>query len=108
MIARTPQPPYYAVIFTSIRTGVDNGYEVMAQRMVELAAEQPGFLGVESAREEVGITVSYWRDPDSIAAWKRHAEHQIAQERGKQDWYSAYKTRICKVEREYGNERKAT
>ena len=108
MIARTPQPPYYAVIFTSIRTGVENGYEAMAQRMVELAAEQPGFLGVESAREEVGITVSYWRDPDSIAAWKRHAEHQIAQERGKQDWYSAYKTRICKVEREYGNQRKAT
>ena len=106
MIARTPPPPYYAVIFTSMRTGVDNGYEAMAQRMVELAAEQPGFLGVESAREEVGITVSYWRDPDSIAAWKRHAEHQIAQERGKQDWYSAYKTRICKVEREYGNERK--
>ena len=108
MIARTPQPPYYAVIFTSIRTGADNGYEVVARRMVELAAGQPGFLGVESAREEVGITVSYWRDPESIAAWKRHAEHQIAQERGKQDWYSAYKTRICKVEREYGNERKAT
>ena len=106
MIARTPQPPYYAVIFTSIRTGVENGYEAMAQRMVELAAEQPGFLGVESAREQVGITVSYWRDPDSIAAWKRHAEHQVAQERGKLDWYSAYKTRICKVEREYGNERK--
>ena len=106
MIARTPQPPYYAVIFTSIRTGVDNGYEVMAQRMVELAAGQPGFLGVESAREEVGITVAYWASVEAIAAWKRHAEHQIAQERGKQDWYSAYKTRICKVEREYGNERK--
>ena len=78
----------------------------MAQRMVELASEQPGFLGVESAREDVGITVSYWRDLESIAAWKRHAEHQIAQERGKQDWYSTYKTRICKVEREYGSERK--
>ena len=106
MIARTPQPPYYAVIFTSMRTGVDNGYEVMAQRMVELATEQPGFLGVESAREEVSITVSYWASMEAIAAWKRHAEHQIAQERGKQDWYRAYKTRICKVEREYGNERK--
>ena len=106
MIARTPQPPYYAVIFTSIRTGVDNGYEVMAQRMVELASEQPGFLGVESAREEIGITVSYWASAEAITAWKRHAEHQIAQERGKQDWYRAYKTRICKVEREYGNERK--
>ena len=106
MIARTPQPPYYAVIFTSIRTEVDSGYEAMAQRMVELAAGQPGFLGVESAREDVGITVSYWRDPESIAAWKRHAEHQVAQERGKLDWYSVYKTRICKVEREYGNERK--
>ena len=108
MIARTPQPPYYAVIFTSIRTGVDSGYEVVAQRMIELAAEQPGFLGVESAREEIGITVSYWASVEAIAAWKRHAEHQIAQERGKQDWYRAYKTRICKVEREYGNERKAT
>ena len=106
MIARTPQPPYYAVIFTSIRTGVDSGYEVVAQRMIELAAEQPGFLGVESAREEIGITVSYWASVEAIAAWKRHAEHQIAQERGKQDWYRAYKTRICKVEREYGNERK--
>lgn len=106
MIARTPQPPYYAVIFTSIRTEVHSGYEAMAQRMVELASEQPGFLGVESAREDVGITVSYWRDLESIAAWKRHAEHQIAQERGKQDWYSTYKTRICKVEREYGSERK--
>ena len=108
MIARAPQPPYYAVIFTSIRTGVENGYEAMAQRMVELATEQPGFLGVESAREEVSITVSYWASMEAIAAWKRHAEHQIAQERGKQDWYSAYKTRICKVEHEYGNQRKAT
>jgi heme-degrading monooxygenase HmoA len=104
MIAATPAPPYYAVIFTSIRSDVEAGYEAMAARMVELAALQPGFLGVESAREEVGITVSYWRDPESIAAWKRQAEHQIAQERGRSEWYRAYKTRVCKVEREYGVE----
>jgi heme-degrading monooxygenase HmoA len=102
MIADTPQPPYYAVIFTSVRTDVDGDYEAMAQRMVELAAMQPGFLGVESAREGLGITVSYWESEAAIAAWKQQAEHRVAQERGRSDWYAAYRTRVCRVEREYG------
>jgi heme-degrading monooxygenase HmoA len=95
---------YYAVIFTSIRTDVDSGYEETAERMVELAKQQPGFLGVESARNEIGITVSYWKDLESIRQWKQHAEHQLAQKMGKEQWYSHYKTRICKVEREYEND----
>ncbi|WP_252109341.1 MULTISPECIES: antibiotic biosynthesis monooxygenase [unclassified Halomonas] len=102
LIAETPEPPYYAVIFTSIRTGVDEGYGEMAGRMVALAAEQPGFLGVEAAREEVGVTVSYWADIASIKAWKAHAEHQEAQRLGHRLWYRHFKTRIAKVEREYG------
>jgi heme-degrading monooxygenase HmoA len=102
MIAETPQPPYYAVIFTSERTEVKEGYEDMAGRMVVLAKEQEGFLGVESAREGIGITVSYWRDLDSIRKWKMNAEHQIAQQKGRGDWYRNYKTRICLVERDYG------
>ena len=102
MIANTPQPPYYAVLFTSVRTDVDGGYEAMAQRMVELAAMQPGFLGVESAREGLGITVSYWESEAAIADWKRQAEHRVAQERGRSNWYAAYRTRVCRVEREYG------
>ena len=102
MIANTPRPPYYAVIFTSLRTGAEEGYEAMAQRMVKLAALQPGFLGVESAREGLGITVSYWESESAIAAWKRNAEHLVAQERGRSDWYRAYRTRVCRVEREYG------
>ena len=102
MIANTPQPPYYAVIFTSVRTEVDGGYEEMAQRMIELAAMQPGFLGVESAREGLGITVSYWESEAAIADWKQQAEHRVAQERGRSDWYAAYRTRVCRVEREYG------
>jgi len=101
-IARTPEPPYYAVIFTSLRTAGDNGYSAMADRMLALAAQQPGFLGVESAREEVGITVSYWKDLDSIRAWKQNAEHQQAQRQGREQWYAAYQTRICRVERDYG------
>ncbi|MEJ8854488.1 antibiotic biosynthesis monooxygenase [Variovorax robiniae] len=101
-IANTPKPPYYAVIFTSLRTDGDNGYGAMADRMDELAAQQPGYLGIESAREELGITVSYWRDLESIRAWKANAEHRIAQETGRSTWYSDYKTRICKVERDYG------
>jgi heme-degrading monooxygenase HmoA len=104
MIAQTPKPPYYAVIFTSIRTDTEKGYSEMAERMYELAMQQDGFLGMETARESVGITVSYWRDLDSIKKWKMHTDHQVAQQKGRADWYSAYKTRIAKVERDYGFE----
>ncbi|WP_461534979.1 antibiotic biosynthesis monooxygenase family protein [Spongorhabdus nitratireducens] len=97
----TPEPPYYAVIFTSIRTSDDNGYSKMADRMLQLASQQDGFLGVESAREEVGITVSYWRDLEAIRAWKQNAEHLQAQQLGRDQWYSTFTTRIARVEREY-------
>ncbi len=102
LIAATPQPPYYAVIFTSLRTEGDNGYGEMAAKMVQLASEQPGFLGIESAREELGITVSYWQDLESIRQWKANAEHLVAQKAGREHWYSSFKTRIAKVERDYG------
>lgn len=102
MIARTPQAPYYAVIFTSTRTEGDNGYGAMADRMVELAAEQQGFLGIESAREEIGITVSYWDSLDAIRKWKQNAEHLEAQRLGRESWYADFKLRIAKVERDYG------
>jgi len=104
MIARTPEPPYWAVIFTSTRTDIDDGYGGMADAMMELAARQPGFLGVESAREGVGITVSYWTDLDSIAAWKAVVKHAAAQKAGREKWYSAYVTRIARVERDYSFE----
>jgi len=105
MFANTPTPPYYAVIFTSERTSSDNGYAVMAEKMVALAAQQPGFLGVESAREAIGITVSYWRDLDAIKNWREHAEQTIARNKGRETWYAGLKVRICKVEREYGFEK---
>lgn len=101
LISKTPEPPYDAVIFTSVRTEGDNGYGEMATRMVELAFQQPGFLGVESAREDVGITVSYWMDLASIKKWKEDIEHQAAQKLGRDKWYSAFKTRISKVEADY-------
>jgi heme-degrading monooxygenase HmoA len=101
-IASTPKPPYYAVIFTSLRTEGDNGYADMATEMVELAAQQPGFLGIESAREELGITVSYWSDLESIRNWKTNAEHLQAQRLGREQWYASFKVRISKVERDYG------
>jgi heme-degrading monooxygenase HmoA len=102
-IATTPPPPYYAVIFTSLRTEGDDGYGHMAERMVALAAEQPGFLGVESARgaDGLGITVSYWESEEAIAAWKAQSEHRIAQETGKRKWYADYQLRVAKVERAY-------
>ncbi|WP_435314188.1 antibiotic biosynthesis monooxygenase family protein [Cellulophaga fucicola] len=93
--------PYYAVIFTSTKTIEDNGYNQMAIQMEELAQKQPGFLGIESARESVGITVSYWQSLEAIANWKNHADHTFAQQKGNKEWYTWYKVRICKVEREY-------
>lgn len=101
-IARTPEPPYYAVIFTSHRTSGDKGYGEMAERMAELAATQPGFLGMESVREDLGITVSYWESLEAIANWKRNAEHCEARRLGRETWYSAFRVRIARVEREYG------
>jgi heme-degrading monooxygenase HmoA len=92
---------YYAVIFTSERTEIEEGYLAMAERMETLAKEQEGFIGVESARSEIGITVSYWKNLESIKKWKQNMEHLIAQEKGRSDWYESYTTRICLVEREY-------
>jgi heme-degrading monooxygenase HmoA len=101
--ANLPQPPYYSVIFSSLRMPDDLGYGEMSERMVELAAQQPGFLGAESARDAsgFGITVSYWLTLEAISNWKANAEHQIAQETGKRNWYQHYEVRIARVERAY-------
>lgn len=101
MIADTPEPPYYAVIFSNVQGDDLKGYGEMAQRMEELAKQQPGYLGFESARDGLGIAISYWKDEDSLLAWKRNAEHHLAQKLGREKWYKAYKTRIAKVERDY-------
>lgn len=99
--ANTPEPPYYAVIFTSRRTDLADGYDETSQRMLELAPQQPGFLGVESARgsDGLGITVSYWQSEEAIANWRRHAEHRVAQTTGIDRWYEQFVTRVAKVER---------
>ena len=99
----TPEPPYYAAIFTSQRTSGDNGYERMAEAMSALAAQQPGYLGHDSARSSdgFGITVSYWRDEESIRRWKQVAEHKGAQVLGATRWYTRYELRVAKVERAY-------
>lgn len=103
-ISNTPKPPYYAVIFTSERTAGDEGYAATSDHMVDLASQQDGFLGVESARNEIGITVSYWRDLESIRKWKMNVDHLQAQSNGRKKWYQTYKVRICLVERDYGFE----
>ena len=105
-IAATPAAPYYAVIFTSLRAEGDLGYGRMAEAMEKLAAAQPGFLGIESARDGLGITVSYWDSLESIAAWKQNAQHLVAQQRGRDTWYEDFKVRICRVERDYSFVRK--
>ena len=95
------ETPYYAVIFSSVRTEGDNGYAEMAERMEELARIQHGYIGFKSARAEIGISVSYWRTLEDISAWQKNAEHLIAQQKGKELWYNTYRVRICKVELEY-------
>jgi heme-degrading monooxygenase HmoA len=102
MIVDTLKPPYYAVLFTTTLTDNQEGYEETADRMVELAKQQPGYLGIESARSEIGITISYWESLDAILQWKNNVEHTEARNLGRAKWYKKYQLRICKVEREYG------
>ncbi|MCF2874154.1 MULTISPECIES: antibiotic biosynthesis monooxygenase family protein [unclassified Tenacibaculum] len=106
MIEDSLTPPYYAVIFTTILTNNLEGYSEMAERMEVLAKQQEGYLGIESARAEIGITVSYWKSLEAITAWKNNIEHSEAREIGREKWYKKYQLRICKVEREYGFENK--
>ncbi len=101
MFANTPKPPYYAVIFTSVRTQIALDYADTADKMLHLAQTMPGFLGVESARKEIGITVSYWESLAAIKHWKMNTDHLIAQQLGRENWYESYKTRIALVERAY-------
>ena len=104
-IAKTPTPPYYAVIFTSLRTEGDNGYGAMADKMEALANTMPGFLGIESAHDGLGITISYWESEEAIRNWHQQSEHKLAQQKGYEIWYQSFMTRVCKVERDYGYER---
>jgi len=101
-LARTPAPPYVAVIFTSVQTDELDGYAETAARMEELAAMQPGYLGFEWARSGLGIAVSYWASEADGRAWKLVAEHAEAQRRGRSQWYADYRVRIARVDREYG------
>ena len=105
--ATTPQPPYWAVIFANQRQPGDGGYSATSDRMEQLARDQPGYLGLESTRDAdgFGITVSYWRDEESIARWRAHAEHAIAQARGRGEWYAGFELRVAKVERAWGMRR---
>ncbi|MFL5339146.1 MAG: antibiotic biosynthesis monooxygenase family protein [Gemmataceae bacterium] len=108
-LAATPEPPYYAVVFTSLRTpGDSEGYAATAERMVELATQMPGFLGVESVRgaDGVGITVSYWAGEEAMRNWYANAEHRLAQQQGRAKWYEQFQVRVCQVERAYGFEKK--
>lgn len=93
--------PYYAVIFTSIINEEHKGYDEMSALMLELAKKQKGYIGIESARSDIGITVSYWETLEDIKNWKQNSDHLIAQKVGIEKWYSWYELKICKVEREY-------
>jgi heme-degrading monooxygenase HmoA len=104
-IADTPEPPYTAVVFTSVRRGADEGYAATAAAMAELASRQPGYLGAETAHDTIGITVSYWRDEDAARAWKQVAAHLVAQRHGQRRWYADYRVRVATVTRDYGRER---
>ena len=103
LIASTPSPPYYAVIFSSQQGEFTDGYDAMSDAMLALARDQPGFLGIESARKDIGITISYWRSLEAIRNWKANVEHRKAQRLGREKWYAAYRVRICRVDREYGS-----
>ncbi|GEM_PF-161468 len=100
-ISALMKTPYYAVIFTSLRTEGDHAYSAMAETMDELARRQPGYLGIESVRDQLGITISYWENEEAIRQWKQQLDHRQAQQMGRARWYAAYRVRVCRVERDY-------
>ena len=100
-LAITPKPPYYTVIFSSIRSVESKDYDSMSKKMIELVEKQPGFLGFECAKETIGITVSYWENLDSIKEWYNNIDHKIAQDKGRLEWYDSYTVRVARVERSY-------
>ena len=102
MIVNNLKPPYYAVIFSTVMNDNLEGYAEAAERMEVLAKQQPGYLGIESARNTIGITVSYWESLEAILQWKNNVEHTEVRNLGREKWYKQYQLRICKVEREYG------
>ena len=99
-IAKTPKPPYYAVIFTTVKSENQEGYAEMNEKMFALAKQQKGYLGIESARGEIGVSVTYWETLEDIKNWKENAEHKLAQRKGYEMWYRYFKTRVCRVERD--------
>ena len=101
MIAQTPTAPYYAVIFTSQKKDNTEGYEATANKMFDMIEDQEGFLGLEHAGGDSSINISYWKDVQSIMAWRQNQDHKAAQEQGKAEWYAGYKVRICQVQRDY-------
>ncbi|MFD2033800.1 antibiotic biosynthesis monooxygenase family protein [Belliella marina] len=101
-IAATPPTPYYAVIFTNLLNNDQEGYSEMAELMESLVVNQKGYLGHESVRDGMGITISYWESLEAIKEWKMQSDHLLAQKMGREKWYKQFKTRICKVERDYG------
>jgi len=103
-IAKTPEPPYYSVTFTSLKRKSCPGYEDTAVEMETLAKSMPGYLGFESCSSDVGISISYWKTLEDVKRWKYHPLHVAAQKTGKEIWYHEYKVRIAKVERDYGFE----
>ncbi len=105
-IAKTPNPPYYAVIFTTVKSDNQEGYAEMNARMFELAQTHKGYLGIESAKGEIGISVTYWETLEDIVRWKNHAEHLVAQQKGYEIWYQLFATRVCRVERDNFYEKK--
>ncbi len=104
-ITITPEPPYYAVIFTSLRTDIDEGYAEMNDSLEAIAKTYDGFIGQDSARSGLGISISYWKNEDDIKAWRQNAEHQLAMKYGREKWYTWYNVRVAKVEREYSFKR---
>lgn len=101
LLAQTPNPPYYVVVFTIVTTENSDGYEAMAEEMVTLAQQQPGFLGLEYAGGDVELTISYWDSPEAITRWRDHARHELARKSGREKWFRAFKVRVARVERDY-------
>jgi heme-degrading monooxygenase HmoA len=90
------------VLFRSrLTSAAGQDYGAMAQEMVETARTMPGFLDVKSYQAEDGerLTVVKWQDEETLAAWREHARHRIAQRLGREKWYENFHLEVAHLVR---------
>jgi heme-degrading monooxygenase HmoA len=96
------------VVFRSRLTAeAGDDYSQMAEEMLATAQDMPGFVEFKSFKSDDGERVSlvYWQDHETMAAWRNHPRHRVAQTNGRSKWYAYFRLEVADILRETKFER---